>query len=315
MSLLLNNEPLGYAVGGTTKPLPDDITAISDIKEYGQYYLTAGVIVNMTDNPLSGVSDFGYWLEVSAKSPSGAFTQVLRRNSAFYSPICLTRIITNSSIGEWSTTPATGGHMDVIPDGVDSLSKVPLGGDYYITTNRSSQLKDHPEPGVAGWFFSATQRGSDPAYSRIETLTKNTSEVPMTIYTRITHADGTANNWSILSRPRPRILNAKDGLTATNSAKLTEKVSNFKQLKVGYWLFDNFNTVDLDVTNPTFPVVRKLPATNLSNDNDSYDIAEMQITVNEVSVKIDSVKIITNGTGVKTNTDDMKVTWIDGMYN
>ena len=149
--------------GGRTKTLPVvNFTKLSDIIEAGEYYLYTSDIQNLTDFPLPAeMRDAGYWLEVSAPNQAGQVKQTLTRSTFYRDVMQFVRIVSiNKFSGSDMTTnwchiktDSIGGAREYVPSHITDMGQLGIIANkrWYCDTAKSSQLKDHPNPGVAGW--------------------------------------------------------------------------------------------------------------------------------------------------------------------
>ena len=56
---------------------------------------------------------------------------------------------------------------------IANLSEIKSHGNYYITTNKSNEINDHPRKGISGWFFNVSKEGGNK--TRIQELIRNSS--------------------------------------------------------------------------------------------------------------------------------------------
>ncbi|MDW4215508.1 hypothetical protein QI212_05680 [Staphylococcus saprophyticus] len=146
--------------GGRTKTLPViNFTKLSDIIEPGEYYLYTVDIQNLTDFPLpKEMRDAGYWLEVSAPNQAGQVKQTLTRSTFSRDIMQFTRIVSINKFSDSNTTTnwnhigstSIGGPSDGIPNHITDISQIGIIADkqWYITSDRSRQIKDLPISGV-----------------------------------------------------------------------------------------------------------------------------------------------------------------------
>lgn len=146
--------------GGRTKTLPViNFTKLSDIIEPGEYYLYTVDIQNLTDFPLpKEMRDAGYWLHVSAPNQAGQVIQTLTRSTFSRDIMQFTRIVSINKFSDSNTTTnwnhigstSIGGPSDGIPNHITDISQIGIIADkqWYITSDRSRQIKDLPISGV-----------------------------------------------------------------------------------------------------------------------------------------------------------------------
>ncbi|WP_436860515.1 phage baseplate protein [Staphylococcus caeli] len=154
---------LQYETGGRTKTLPvENFTRLSEIIEPGVYYLYTVDTKNLTDFPLpKEMRDGGYFLEVSAPNQAGQVKQTLTRNTYERDIMQFIRIVSINKFSDtdgatnWNHTvySSAGGRREYVPDHITNMNQLGIitNKRWYCDTARSSQLKDHPNPGVAGW--------------------------------------------------------------------------------------------------------------------------------------------------------------------
>ncbi|MCM3482242.1 hypothetical protein WL555_02945 [Staphylococcus warneri] len=150
--------------GGRTKTYPlAEYTKISDVIEPGYYYLTTSDTLKITDFPVPPeMRDAGWFLEVSASNVSGDTKQVLTRNSYVRDLMKFERMVsiyrlnaTDGNTTGWNHVKSSSlnGIAEAVPSFITNMNQLGIitNKRWYIDTSRSSQLKDHPNPGVAGW--------------------------------------------------------------------------------------------------------------------------------------------------------------------
>ncbi|MEX3473968.1 hypothetical protein QJ785_03345 [Staphylococcus warneri] len=150
--------------GGRTKTYPlAEYTKISDVIEPGCYYLTTSDTLKITDFPVPPeMRDAGWFLEVSASNVSGDTKQVLTRNSYVRDLMKFERMVsiyrlnaTDGNTTGWNYVKSSSlnGIAEAVPSFITNMNQLGIitNKRWYIDTSRSSQLKDHPNPGVAGW--------------------------------------------------------------------------------------------------------------------------------------------------------------------
>ncbi len=150
--------------GDRTKTYPlAEYTKISDVIEPGYYYLTTSDTLKITDFPVPPeMRDAGWFLEVSASNVSGDTKQVLTRNSYVRDLMKFERMVsiyrlnaTDGNTTGWNHVKSSSlnGIAEAVPSFITNMNQLGIitNKRWYIDTSRSSQLKDHPNPGVAGW--------------------------------------------------------------------------------------------------------------------------------------------------------------------
>lgn len=146
--------------GGRTKTLPViNFTKLSDIIEPGEYYLYTVDIQNLTDFPLpKEMRDAGYWLQVSAPNQAGQVIQTLTRSTFSRDIMQFTRIVSINKFSDSNDTTnwnhsglsSIGGTSEAIPNHITDINQIGIIADkqWYITSDRSRQIKDLPISGV-----------------------------------------------------------------------------------------------------------------------------------------------------------------------
>ena len=172
--------------GGKVKTYPlDTFTKIADVTEPGHYYMTTETTKQLTDFPLpQEMRDAGYFLEVSAPNVAGDVKQTLTRNSYARDLMIFQRMVSIYKLGgekenytNWNHVKSNSidGPAEFIPDHITNMNQLGIitNKRWYCDTTRSSQIKDHPNPGVAGWTVD------------VESVTSNVFKV---VLTRVTSA-------------------------------------------------------------------------------------------------------------------------------
>ena len=154
---------LQFETGGRTKTLPvENFVKLSDIIEPGEYYLYTVDTKRVLDFPLPvEMRDGGYFLEVSAPNQAGQVKQVLTRNTYDRDIMQFVRIVSvNKFSGSEGSTnwnhvnySSIAGRREYVPNHITNMNQLGIipNKRWYCDTLKSSQLKDHPNPGVAGW--------------------------------------------------------------------------------------------------------------------------------------------------------------------
>lgn len=167
--------------GGKVKTYPlDTFTKIADVTEPGHYYMTTETTKQLTDFPLpQEMRDAGYFLEVSAPNVAGDVKQTLTRNSYVRDLMTFQRMVSIYRLGSnqenytnWNHVKSNSidGPAEAIPDHITNMNQLGIitNKRWYCDTTRSSQIKDHPNPGVAGWTVD------------VESVTSNAFKVVLT---------------------------------------------------------------------------------------------------------------------------------------
>lgn len=167
--------------GGKVKTYPlDTFTKIADVTEPGHYYMTTETTKQLTDFPLPReMRDAGFFLEVSAPNVAGDVKQTLTRNSYARDLMIFQRMVSVYKLGgtkenytNWNhvKSDSIGGPAEAVPDHITNMNQLGIipNKQWYIDTTRSSQLKDHPAPGIAGWSVD------------VENITSNTFRLRLT---------------------------------------------------------------------------------------------------------------------------------------
>ena len=149
--------------GGRTKTYPvENFVKIADIMEPGHYYMTTATTMNLTDFPLpKEMRDAGWFLEVSAPNVAGDVKQTLTRNSyvrdlmKFERMVSVNKLSGGSNTTNWNhiKSDSIGGPSEPIPSHISNMNQLGIisNKQWYCDTKRSSEIKDHPRPGIAGW--------------------------------------------------------------------------------------------------------------------------------------------------------------------
>jgi hypothetical protein len=153
---------------GEAKKIPLGLTLLSDIREPGHYYMSTGETVSLTDHPLPGIT--GWFLEIGGSTGAGKSTyQILRRNTATTKNLIVyyRQMQEGVAVTDWILT-AMGSAL-TIPSTFTKLSDIKKQGTYYMNTAQSSVFTDHPNPGVAGWFFTVNiAEGTGDVYQELK---------------------------------------------------------------------------------------------------------------------------------------------------
>ena len=150
--------------GGKVKTYPlDRFTKISDVTEPGYYYMTTATTMQLTDFPLPAeMRDAGWFLEVSSPNVAGDVKQTLTRNSYARDLMIFQRMVSVYKLGrdkeiytDWNHVASSSvtGPYESVPSHLTNMNQLGIVTNkrWYCSTQRSSELKDHPNPGVAGW--------------------------------------------------------------------------------------------------------------------------------------------------------------------
>ena len=159
--------------GGRTKTFPiENFVKISDIVEPGYYYMRTTTTKNLTDFPLPPqMRDAGWFLEVSAPNVDGTVKQTLTRNTfdrdlmIFQRMVSINKFTDVGKTTNWNhvKSDSVGGPSENIPDHITNMNQLGIiaNKQWYCDTARSSQIQDHPNPGVAGWTVDVENTRSD----------------------------------------------------------------------------------------------------------------------------------------------------------
>lgn len=196
--------------GGKVKTYPlDNFTKIADVTEPGHYYMTTATTMQLTDFPLpTEMRDAGWFLEVSAPNVAGDVKQTLTRNSYTRDLMIFQRMVSIYKLGgdkgaytNWNhiASGSVSGPSEAIPSHLTNMNQLGIivNKRWYCDTTRSSQIKDHPNPGIAGWTVDVegvtsgafkvvltrvTSGASIQRYEAYFSTTKNERTSPWTIF-------------------------------------------------------------------------------------------------------------------------------------
>ena len=177
--------------GGRTKTFPtENFVKISDIMEPGHYYMTTTTTKQLTDFPLpQEMRDAGWFLEVSAPNVAGDVKQTLTRNSYARDLMIFQRMVSinkftgvgNSTNWNHVKSDSIGGPAEHVPSHITNMNQLGIipNKQWYCDTAKSSQLADHPRPGVAGWTIDVE---NITTYAHKITVTRVTSSAAVEFY-------------------------------------------------------------------------------------------------------------------------------------
>lgn len=189
--------------GGRTKTFPvENFTKLADIIEPGYYYMTTVTTKNLTDFPIPPqMRDAGWHLEVSAPNVAGDVKQTLTRNSYYRDLMIFQRMVSinklegSQNVTNWNHVKSNsiGGSAENIPDHITNMNQLGIiaNKQWYCDTKRSSEIADHPRPGIAGWTVDVE---NVTAYSHKITLTRVTSSAAIEMY--VAYFSNTSNSRS-----------------------------------------------------------------------------------------------------------------------
>lgn len=187
--------------GGKTKTFPvAEFSKIADIIEPGQYYILTTTSKNLSDFPLPiEMRKWGWWLEVSAPNVAGDVHQTLTRNSytfdlmRFDRNVSLNKLYAHDGISQWNHIPSGSmkGPAEYVPEHITNMNQLGIVDrkQWYCTTERSSQLADHPRPGISGWTIDVENITS---YTYRLTVTRVTTTAAVEYY--IAYFSNTTNS-------------------------------------------------------------------------------------------------------------------------
>src|SRR5699024_9809537 len=105
--------------------------------------------------------DAGWHLEVSAPNVAGDVKQTLTRNSyvrdlmIFQRMVSINKFTGDGNLTGWNhvKSDSAGGPAEGVPSHITNMNQLGIitNKRWYCSTERSSQIADHPNPGVAGW--------------------------------------------------------------------------------------------------------------------------------------------------------------------
>ncbi|WZK93793.1 minor structural protein [Staphylococcus phage SpP] len=194
---------LSTETGGRTKTFPiENFNKISDIMEPGYYYMTTNTTLNLTDFPLpKEMRDAGWHLEVSAPNVAGDVKQTLTRNSyardlmIFQRMVSINKFSNVGSVTNWNHVKSNsmGGPAEQVPSHITNMNQLGIVANkqWYCDTAKSSQIKDHPRPGIAGWTIDVE---NITAYAFKLTVTRVTSSAAVEFY--VAYFSNTSNSRS-----------------------------------------------------------------------------------------------------------------------
>lgn len=177
--------------GGRVKTFPlESFNKLSDIIEPGHYYLTTATTKLLTDFPLpQEMRDSGWFLEVTSPNYAGDLKQILTRNSYARDLMIFQRMVSTSKLTDkenytnWNhvKSDSIGGPAEGVPNFVTNMNQLGIvpNKQWYCDTKRSSEIKDHPRPGVAGWTIDVENISS---YSHKLTVTRVTDSAAVEFY-------------------------------------------------------------------------------------------------------------------------------------
>ncbi|WP_412095279.1 teichoic acid biosynthesis protein [Bacillus inaquosorum] len=125
---------------------------------------------------------------------TGTVGKRLAKVYAYHSKDNASKFATDLSSGyQGYALSKNNGYAKRLPDGLTSLSSYRQVGFYYMTTAETKNLKDHPSPGDAGWWFDVMP--ADPSGTVIQKLTRNSTGRDTKIYTRVVTSAGVGGMW------------------------------------------------------------------------------------------------------------------------
>lgn len=185
--------------GGRRKALPINTTLLSDVKTAGSHYISTADIQKYVDFPMPHNWFSSGWLfDVDFPNHAGDVKQTLIMNSFAGTPITFVRMVSPSSVGNWSYVLVLNSAVGIrIPTVITRLSNFNIAGmTVYMTLDDSARMTDFPRnDGVAGWWIENGM--ADTGGGFIQTVKRNSTNV-VEIYIRTIGSDGKANRWSII---------------------------------------------------------------------------------------------------------------------
>lgn len=91
------------------------------------------------------------------------------------------------------TLTKNDGKAKRLPDSLTYLKNYRKVGSYYMTTAETTNMKDHPTPGDAGWWL--INEAADPSGSIVQTLKRNSTGRDIKLFTRVVTSAGVAGDW------------------------------------------------------------------------------------------------------------------------
>lgn len=177
--------------GGRVKTFPlESFNKLSDIIEPGHYYISTATSKLLTDFPLpQEMRDSGWFLEVTSPNYAGDLKQILTRNSyardlmIFQRMVSVSKLTDKENYTNWNhvKSGSIGGSAESIPSYITDMNQLGIidNKTWYCDTKRSSEIKDHPRPGVAGWTIDVE---NITTYSYKLTVTRVTATAEVEFY-------------------------------------------------------------------------------------------------------------------------------------
>ncbi|MCM2675568.1 phage baseplate protein [Alkalicoccobacillus plakortidis] len=149
MQYILSNPQL-YAMtksDGSRKNIPANAKSLAEITKPGHYYLSIDDSLRLTDHPDPG--NAGWFLDVLPGDRVGTVPQYLTRSTLTRKVRVFSRILNKSTASSKWEIHFKGGECEYLYPSVTRLSDIKIPDNYYMTTDDTFRLRDHPSPGDA----------------------------------------------------------------------------------------------------------------------------------------------------------------------
>ncbi|HCZ45940.1 BppU family phage baseplate upper protein [Brochothrix thermosphacta] len=178
---------------GRAHSTPEGLKKLSDLRAAGEYYLNANAASILTDLPSPQFKGAGIFVK-NITQQNYKSRQIVTRFSTTRKNLTMERSLDYDGVfGVWSVHDSRSIVAESVKpeDYSNKISNIKFAGEYYFNTESSILFKDHPEPGVAGWWLRVSSGNLSGGY--VQELVKY-SKSSVVIYQRIINLDG-AGAW------------------------------------------------------------------------------------------------------------------------
>lgn len=186
--------------GGRVKPLPIEVkNNLSQIREPGNYYLTAGTVKAIDDFPLPPQwRDASWFLIVDPPNASGDIRQTIYRNTYVRNIMTFERLISDQSYGgvsDWNYVTKQSNTSERVPTFINKMEDINIVGiTMFVYPDDTKRLIDFPKKykNVASWMIHVEQQETGGFTQRVVSFSRTGNTV---ILMKHYHANGKHSRW------------------------------------------------------------------------------------------------------------------------
>lgn len=186
--------------GGRVKPLPIEVkNNLSQIREFGNYYLTVGTVKAIDDFPLPPQwRDASWFLIVDPPNASGDIRQTIYRNSYVRNIMTFERLISDQSYGgvsDWNYVLKQSSTAERVPTFINKMEDINIVGlTMFVYPEDTKRLIDFPKKyiNVASWMIHVEQQETGGFTQRVVSFSRTGNTV---VLMKHYHANGNHSRW------------------------------------------------------------------------------------------------------------------------